>query len=753
MQKFKGFTRLEIVQKLKRENKMISSMTDLPSVAAYLGRIGAEPRSLRTAVVKEKHGSYWTDIATIRLGKDGEVISPEEYAPTESEAVIIKQEVTSAQWPTSVKLGKSYELPPELKGVAKEDIFELKAVDGSLVMIQQRTAKGEEKRYVPWTFWSDQKWRAMEPEGKLPLYGMEKLGNHTTVFIHEGGKAARAVSSLINPRTEEEKAALKAHPWGEELKGAAHIGWIGGALSPLRTDWSELQRAGIQRAYIVADNDRPGKAAIPRIAERLKGITTFSIEFTDLWPASFDLADPFPKSMFSKIGKTTTYNGPAFRDVLHPATWATDMIPVPKGNPIPVLRKEFSDLWVWIEQTDTFICREMPTINHAMSQFNSMVAPFSHVKGTGQLIQKTYKGRTARICYRPDSKARTITDRTTSAINLHTPTTVRPNKESAAPWVEFLEYLFPIERERKDAERWCATLIARPEVRMLYGMLLVSECQGMGKSTLGERILAPLVGMQNAGFPGERDVVESNFNGWIANKRLVVVGEIYTGQSFKAYNILKSYLTDKSIEVNEKFQRPYTIENWAHVLACSNSKKALRIEESDRRWFYPQLSEVPWKREKWGIFYEWLASGGLGSIMNWASEYGDYVSTGDHAPMTATKHGLINDSKGEVINHWIDVLAASEEEGEVVAFAISEVMATMKAAHGKFYESALAMKKEALRRGWATSDDRLKVDGALSYFVLSPAGRQEFSGIDDGRPLKAFALEKLARLKSRVNGF
>lgn len=737
---------------------MIKSMTDLPALAAYLQRIGAEPRSLRVAVVKEAHGTYWTDVATIRVGKDGSIAATEGYEPTEAEAVIIKQEVLGAEWPTSVRLAKGYALPAELQSVPKEDLFELKDYSGRLVMIQvrQKEKTTGEKRYVPWSFWSDDQWRKMEPEGPLPLYGMETVGDHTTVFIHEGAKAARAVHNLVNPKTKEEQIMLEAHPWGKELSGAAHIGWIGGALSPARTDWSELAQAGIKRAYIVADNDEPGKISIPRISERLRGIIVFSIEFTELWPASFDLADPFPEKMFSQIGDYTHYTGPTFRDVMHPATWATDMVPNPsgKGAPVAVLRKEFANLWLWIEEADMFICREMPEIRHALAQFNSMVRPFSNVAATGQLLNKSYKGRIAKLCFRPDIKARIVTDRTTSAINLHSPSPIRPIKGDPAPWINFLEYLFPVERERREVERWCATLIARPEIRMLYGMLLVSERQGMGKTTLGERVMAPLVGMNNTGFPGERDIVESNFNGWVANKRLVVIGEIYTGQSFKAYNILKSYLTDKQINVNEKFERPYTIENWTHVIACSNSKKALRIEETDRRWFYPSVSETAWTRAQFGEFYEWIASGGLSIIAHWAENYGDYVLPGAHAPMTISKQALISDSKGEVLNHWIDILEAAEMAEEPVVFALSEVRETMKKLHGKVFETPLQMKKEAIAREWATCDERIAIDGGLSYVVVAPSIKDKLQAIDkaDRSAVREFLTSNLQRLGDRVRG-
>lgn len=285
---------------------------------------------------------------------------------------------------------------------------------------------------------------------------------------------------------------------------------------------------------------------------------------------------------------------------------------------------------------------------------------------------------------------------------------------------------------------------------MLYGLLLVSERQGMGKSTLGERILAPLVGYNNTGFPGERDIVDSNFNGWIAKRRLVVIGEIYTGQSFKAYNLLKTYITDKHIDVNEKYQRQYKIENWAHILACSNSRKALRIENSDRRWFYPLLNEEPWGREKFGEFYGWLASGGLGIIARWAEEYGDYVLAGETSPMTATKAELIRFSKGDVLNEWADALAAIEEEGEEVVFALSEVTTTMRERHKKMFETANELRKEAVDGGWWTMKDRVVVDGVLSYVVGSPAFEKSLES-GDPKYVREKARAKIARLRDRLS--
>ena len=503
----------------------IKSLAEIPAFNAYMKRIGAEPRSLRTAVVKESNGTYWQDVAIITLEKDGTVKAPPSYAPTEKEKMAIEIDCQSIQWPQIRAVKRLQDEPDEISKANPKDVFEFRNLAGEIIMLQLRMQRKGEKSYIPFTYWDDGQWRRMEPEGPLPLWGMEQLNHFTTVFIHEGAKAARAMREMVEAETPEMKEKLANHPWGEELSHAAHLGWIGGALSPYRTDWSILQKAGVKRAYIVSDNDSPGVAAVPSIAFHLR-IPTFHLQFTNEWPTSFDLGDDFPKTMFKKVEGRNYYTGASFRSCLHPATWATDQIPNPKGKPTIALRKNFKEMWSYVEEADIFVCIEMPEIIRAEQIMNKMLASFSHTNQTSQLIVKAYTGRSAKLCYRPDIKGKIVTDATTSAINLHTPTHIKSISGNAQPFLDFMTYMFPNENERHEVLRWVATLAARPDIRMEYGLLLVSERQGVGKTTLGSSILAPLVGIQNVGFPTEGTIVQSEFNGWLANKRLCIVNEI-----------------------------------------------------------------------------------------------------------------------------------------------------------------------------------------------------------------------------------
>ncbi|WP_426037692.1 DUF5906 domain-containing protein [Brevundimonas sp. DC300-4] len=622
--------------------KPISSIAEVQAVAVYLKRIGARPRSFRTAVVERKEGRYEKTLATIHFTATGQVEAPDGFEPTDSERALILDAVSRVTFPTHTPLEALHSLPPELTTAAPDSLFTFFNDDGQIVMLQQRVELADGgKAYIPWTYWSDCEWRNMEPEGPLPIWGLDQLKDNAVVFIHEGAKAARAVFDQCEGKGE------VTLPWVNEVRHAAHLGWIGGAHSVGRTDWEALRGKGIKRAYIVADNDAEGRSAVPTISREL-GCTAFHVQFSDEWPEGFDLADPFPREMYGEVDGVSVYRGPSFRSCLAPATWATNetIVPpeTPRGSPRRVhsIRPSFATQWAWVEDVDLFVHRELGR-KLKRDQFNASVRPFSHIKHTADLLQGHYDGQTETLTYRPDTTRQVIKDDGKSALNLYRPALVQPLKGDVQPWLDFLAYVFPDKDECDTIKRWCATLVARPDIRMVFSLLLISEVQGIGKTTLGT-ILKELVGPHNASFPGESMIVETQFNGWLAEKRLIIVNEIYSSESWKAYNKLKSLISDDFVDANIKHQATYTIPNWAHFFMCSNHPNALKVERSDRRIFIPTLTETPWPRSKFVELRNWLEAGGYGRIMAWAQAYGDYVQPGQIAPKSVSKDRIIADS-------------------------------------------------------------------------------------------------------------
>ena len=91
-------------------------------------------------------------------------------------------------------------------------------------------------------------------------------------------------------------------------------------------------------------------------------------------------------------------------------------------------------------------------------------------------------------------------------------------------------------------------------------------------------------------FPSGERIVQ-RFNNWLFYKRLAVVAEIFEGNSRKTYNSLKSGITDSPISVEQKNVPAFDIDNKIHVFASTNSPRALKIDDEDRRWFVPGVTE------------------------------------------------------------------------------------------------------------------------------------------------------------------
>jgi hypothetical protein len=502
----------------------------------------------------------------------------------------------------------------------------------------------------------------MEPDGALPFWKPHPPAKlkKPRIMIHEGAKAAEFITRNL------QESEWK-HPWREELEKYEHWGMIGGAMAPHRTDYDELRREKPVEVIYVCDNDHPGKSVLQEVS-RMYGGSLKGIMFDDKWPMSWDLADEMPKKLFKKDGR---YAGPTLLELTTPATRATEKLPNPegKGAPQTILRRTFKEEWYHSVTPEVFIHKDRPNRMLIASEFNNTVSPFSDTDDTARLLKKDAASKTGIIKYSPADPSGIYGEREGRYINTHVPTPIKPVKGDAKPFLDFMEHLIPIETDRVELMRWCATLIAHPEIKMSYSVLLISETQGVGKGTLGESILVPLVGKENVSIPNEDEITNEKYNYWQTHKRLAVVHEIYAGNSFQAYNTLKSAITDRYITVLKKYLAPYQIENWVHIFACSNSSRALKLSIEDRRWFVPKVTEETKPKEWWDEFYTWLDEGnGVAIIKGWAKDFlksHAAVTRSDRAPWSTLKGDLIKESYSpgmELVARFLELVAISMED-------------------------------------------------------------------------------------------
>lgn len=691
----------------------------IPALAAYIDRIGAEQLNFRRFMVKEHKGNYYTERALIRVLPDGEVVcNVKEYAPTKEEEAQIKGALMASSFPKAIEASSVNELLQANPRIKKKDLYLFRnRKSGGIIMCQERIGFDDgSKAYIPWTYFSDGEWRKMEPDGALPFWKPEEKRSDK-IMVHEGAKAARHMDWLCYSDEPEAIAARSEHPWGAELRGYEHWGMIGGALAPHRADYAELSAEKPVEVVYVCDNDWPGRSAMQEVS-RSFGMSMKGIMFDERFDYGFDLADAMPERLY-KGGK---WRGPHMSEMLVPATAATEQVPSKdSGKPRTVLRKAFREEWFHSVVPEAYIHRDWPNRIYTAQEFNNTVAPFSDVDDTSRLVKKDAAAKGSVLKYDPAHKPGIFADATSGRyINTHMPSHIKAMKGDPAPFIDFLTRLLPVDEDRAHMMKWVATLIAKPNVKMLYGCLLISEVQGVGKTTLGEKILAPLVGDDNVSYPNESDITDSNFNYWIAHKRLAIVNEIYAGQSSKAYNRLKSIITDRKITVSKKYQANYEIDNWMHVFACSNSMRALRLSEDDRRWFVPKVTDVVYPNEYWREFNRWLSEDdGLCIIKQWAMDYIEqhgHVRPGDISPWSSVKKEVIEEGLSEGQKIVANVLDRIREEntGKDLIVVDNDLVQLIKdklyeGRHNDRLEKPATVRKIAKMRGWFICEQQTRV--------------------------------------------
>jgi len=685
------------------------------SVLDYFARVNAEVLNFRRAMIKTFRGHYYIERSMIRLQEDGTVTSSlKEFAPTDEEAKAMKEDLIKCVFPKGIQARDIDDLKP----LARGELFEFRdRATGGIIMVQERRMlKNGVKAYIPWVMFDTGEWLSMEPDGHLPFWKPEKReAAPAKVMIHEGAKAAAFVEALL--------AAGKDHPWAEDLANYQHWGMIGGALAPHRTDYQELRDEKPVDVVYACDNDSPGTSVLQNFArfwgKGLKGLT-----FGKAFPGSWDMADPMPKGLFARGGR---YVGPSIPSLLVPATWATELIPPSdgKGRPAAAIKAEFSEEWLHSVTPEVFVHKDWPNRQLGTTEFNSAVSPFSHVDDTAKLLRREFSSKASVLKYIPSEPPGIYSGSALGTyINTFEPSTIKPEEGDASLWVDFIENLLPEEGDREEVLRWCATLVCRPDIKINYGVLMVSENQGVGKGTLGEKILAPLIGESNVSYPSEQELVESNFNYWLAHKRLAVVHEIYAGHSSKAYNSLKSTITDKNVTVQKKYMAPYNLDNWIHVFACSNSMRALKLSADDRRWLVPRTSEDKRPAAFWLKLNDWLTQeGGLQIVRWWLEEWlkdNEPVHWGADAPWTALKRQMVEEgySPGQtLVMNKLEEIKEAVGKGELPTdvFVLDSSLVGMireqlyDGRHSEFLERPATIRALAKTLGWHVGEARCQI--------------------------------------------
>jgi hypothetical protein len=686
--------------------RTIKCITELDSVRGYLNRIKARPSGLLFAKIVDDSGPYpdvkaiinFKDHENIKATKNGRLVS--HYMPTPEEQKAMADELATVALPQPVHFLFPESLPKEGEiadayaqqkqkhrtvneykdnnfhypthvfpcgGRYREGAKGLIEYEMLQVRFPDDTPRG--KHYKNYQLYEDGIWRQSEPE-KLPLYNAHRIESGSIVYLHEGPKPGGLLQWMVDEAETGNNAAkgfLKAHPFGKELSNEVHVGWLGGVHSVDRIAIGPLLKAS--RIYIIADNDKEGKAVIPRISRALRFsmADVQSIEFTSDFKVAFDLADPFPEKLFKMVGeegkKRRWYIGPSFTDLMNSANWMTVPVldedenetpPDPsKRGPKKVkykIRKASEGEWTMVSLPSGVLYVEDKTGDAFIEgAFNKKVRAFSDVIKTSELLDKV-RSECRGIGYHPGNDEKKISQPDGEGFVLNTwraPKIVPDPEGDVTFWTDYLEHLFPVEWERNHVERMLASIICQRDIRYTYGLLLTSTMQGTRKTTITE-VLRKLLGKNNVSTPTENDII-SGYNDYIVRKEVISCPEIHEGGHSRAvYQKLKSCITDTSIRVSAKFVPGYQTDNMANVFSSSNHKNnAMIMDDEDRRFFVPEVTEKK-NPELFKRFYERLATDGPGIILHRLQkvlEKEGPIMPGDEPPITTRKEEMLEESK------------------------------------------------------------------------------------------------------------
>ncbi len=158
-------------------------------------------------------------------------------------------------------------------------------------------------------------------------------------------------------------------------------------------------------------------------------------------------------------------------------------------------------------------------------------------------------------------------------------------------WLALEKLWFPNKPEEADIfTDWLSLVVTYSDYRTRWVPVLRSD-QGMGKGTLVNTVLRPLLG---AGEVKEMDYarVVNQFSGEHFMSRLVVINEVETKTS-EQYRKLKDKVSDDYLFVERKGEQAFDAQMFFATLMFSNKEKPLIIPENDRRYWIPDFIHYP----------------------------------------------------------------------------------------------------------------------------------------------------------------
>mgnify|MGYP003119517905 FL=1 len=448
-----------------------------------------------------------------------------------------------------------------------------------------------DKTFCIHTLWKDKdtkqyKWLKKGPPSnfKRPPYFMNLGRNPTTCFIHEGEKAVNACK--------------------KNYKEILHVTWQGGSNAVSKTDWSQLHNIGIEKFYLIPDNDEPGNKAMNEIATKLVD-TEAEIFFVDTstYPKRWDYAD---------LDITNTNEVAVWMEKLDNAK----LFGVPEEEPA-----EF----IYINTMERFMHVEHKYFLSETGYKRKMTPILGHEGGAKEFFKNKNSIIVDKLTFDPTKKGGVTKEGSMSLWNIYFP----PNNIQRIPgpvtlFLEHMEFLVPDELTRINVIKRMAHILQKPHIKIRSILLMFSEAEGVGKTTLFI-ILRHFLGKQYCKQINQRQIM-GEFNEWAMDCLLIAIEEIAIkgdyGKRTSSMDILKTVISEDTVTVNIKNEKLFTIPNHINGFAFSNAPRPITLTKLSRRYHIVNVEALKKPPQYYDKLYTWLEKeGGYANLYDYLMSY------------------------------------------------------------------------------------------------------------------------------------
>jgi hypothetical protein len=184
-----------------------------------------------------------------------------------------------------------------------------------------------------------------------------------------------------------------------------------------------------------------------------------------------------------------------------------------------------------------------------------------------------------------------------------------------------LRHIFRIICRRDKAKfkylmKWLAWTVQHPDQHAEVIIVLISNTEGSGKSTIGT-IMLDIFGRRHGLLVDDKDQLLGNFNSHLETTCFVLGEEVLWAGDNKTADALKSRITASSIPIEAKYRHRRQVPNRLHVMLTTNHTWAISAGMQARRYFVVEVSDEVAQDPDWfGPLYQDLDEGGRGEFLN-----------------------------------------------------------------------------------------------------------------------------------------